>query len=95
MARVERPALHEIVAQQWATATDILLDDLDTLAPDAWCIASYDRLVADARSEIERICAFVDVGWDRALDAPLPLSRTTLTSPNPEKWRKNAAELSR
>jgi uncharacterized protein (TIGR03032 family) len=85
--------LHEIVAHQWATATDILLDDLETLSAESWCIASYDRLVADARSEIERICAFVGVGWDRALDAPLPPSRTTLTSPDPEKWRKNAAEL--
>ena len=56
-------------------------------------MASYDRLVADPQSEIERICAFAGLSWDRQLAAPLPLSRHTLTSPEPEKWRHNGEEL--
>lgn len=89
---VGRP-LHEIVAQQWTVATDLLLDDLESLPPERWCVAAYDRLVTDARAEIERICGFLGVRWDCPLDQPLPLSRSTLTSPNPEKWRRNASEL--
>ena len=85
--------LGAIVARQWATTTTTLLDDLAALAPDRWCVTSYDRLLAEPRAEIERICEFADLAWDDDLDEPLPLSRHTLDSPRPEKWRRNAAEL--
>lgn len=85
--------LAEIVAHQWSTATRILLDDLETLPPDSWSVASYDALVSEPQQEIERLAAFVDVGWDRVLTAPLPLSRTTLTKPAPDKWLRNGAEI--
>ncbi|MES1241471.1 MAG: TIGR03032 family protein [Acidobacteriota bacterium] len=83
----------EIAARQWAAATAQLLDDLEALGPDRWCVASYDRLVAEPQKEIERICAFAGLAWDRTLTAPLPASRHTLTSPEPEKWRHNGEEL--
>ena len=86
-------SLPDIVANQWVNATNQLLDDLEALPPDSWCVASYDRLLSEPQSEVERICRFVEVDWDRALQEPLPLSRTTLTSPDPEKWRRNAGEL--
>jgi uncharacterized protein (TIGR03032 family) len=85
--------LAEIVTRQWITATEILLDDLEALPPDRWCVAGYDRLVAEPQAEIERLCEFAGLAWDRKLTAPLPLSRHTLTSPAPEKWRHNAPEL--
>ena len=37
--------------------------------------------------------AFLDVDLDQTLPAQLPPSRHTLTSPAPEKWRRNAGEL--
>lgn len=86
-------SLAEIVTQQWITATEILLDDLEALPPDRWCVAGYDRLASDPQAEIERLCDFAGLAWDRRLTAPLPWSRHTLTSPAPEKWRHNAAEL--
>lgn len=85
--------LAEIVARQWCTATATLLDDLEAVAPGRWCVASYDRLMAEPQAEIERLCDFAGLAWDRALSAPLPLSRHTLTSPEPEKWRHNAEAL--
>ncbi|HYG61455.1 MAG TPA: TIGR03032 family protein [Thermoanaerobaculia bacterium] len=85
--------LAEIVARQWLLATSRLLDDLEALPPGRWCVASYDRLVAEPQAEIERVCEFIGVRWDRPLAAPLPLSRHTLTSPEPEKWRHNGEEL--
>jgi uncharacterized protein (TIGR03032 family) len=85
--------LAEVVARQWAIATSQLLDDLAALPPGRWCVASYDRLVAEPRAEIEHLCQFTGLGWDRALTSPLPLSRSTLTSPEPEKWRHNGEEL--
>jgi uncharacterized protein (TIGR03032 family) len=85
--------LAEVVARQWARATTVLLDDLEALDPDRWCVASYDRLLADPRAEIERLCEFCELDWDDDLSDPLPLSRHTLDSPQPDKWRRNADEL--
>ena len=82
-----------IVARQWMTTVEILIGDLQRLPPERWCVASYDRLVADADGEIRRLCRFLGVRWDRDVDGSLPLSRYTLTPPDPEKWRRNAAEL--
>jgi len=86
-------SLAEIVTTQWATATELLLDDLEALAPEQWCVASYDRLVGDPQSEITRLCAFSDLAWELELDGSLPLSRHTLDSPHPDKWRRNADAL--
>ncbi|MDX1998743.1 MAG: TIGR03032 family protein [Thermoanaerobaculia bacterium] len=89
---VGRP-LPEVVAQQWATLTSRLLDDLEALPAERWCVASYDRLLTETRAEVERLCAFADFAWDRPLDGPLPVARHTLTSPAPEKWRHNWEDL--
>jgi uncharacterized protein (TIGR03032 family) len=89
---IGRP-LAEVAVRQWTEATRIVLDDLETLAPESWCVASYDALIANPQEEIERLCAYVGVRWDRQLSAPLPPSRHTLTPPEKDKWERNAAEL--
>jgi uncharacterized protein (TIGR03032 family) len=85
--------LGEVVAGQWNAAVTTLLDDLEALAPERWCIASYDRLVSEPANEIARICDFCELDWDVDLSGPLRLARHTLDSPNPDKWRKNADTL--
>lgn len=86
-------SLAEIVAAQWSTATRYLLDDLEQLMPERWCVAGYDALLDDPQQEVTRLARFLDIEWDRTLTGPLPLSRTTLTAPNREKWRRNAEDL--
>jgi uncharacterized protein (TIGR03032 family) len=85
--------LAEIAARQWAAATAQLLDDLAALPAGRWCVASYDRLVTKPQAEIARLCNFLDLAWDQELTAPLPPSRHTLTSPEPDKWRHNGELL--
>jgi uncharacterized protein (TIGR03032 family) len=85
--------LAEVVTTQWATATAVMLDDLEQLDHDRWCVTSYDRLLDDAQGEMQRLCAFCEVDWDVELSGPLPLSRHTLDSPAPQKWLRNADEL--
>jgi uncharacterized protein (TIGR03032 family) len=85
--------LSEIAARQWAATTERLLDDLEALPSERWCVANYGRLVSEPQAEIERLCGFLGLAWDRELTAPLPLSRHTLTPPEPGKWRRNAAVL--
>lgn len=89
---IGRP-LPEIAARQWANATEVVLDDLESLPPDAWCVASYDALIEHPQEEVERLCDYVGIRWDRTLSAPLPESRHTLTPPDAAKWERNAADL--
>jgi sulfotransferase family protein/aspartyl/asparaginyl beta-hydroxylase len=85
--------LAEIVARQWATATHILLDELEKLPADRWTVARYDALTASPQTEISRLCAALDLAWDRPLGGDLPLSVHTLTPPDPDKWRRHEAAI--
>ena len=69
--------LEEVVAWQWEITTRHLLDDLETLAPERWCVASYDDLVERPAEEIARLCHFLGLGWDHELAA------RTVTLPDP------------
>ncbi len=55
----------------WTAVTTSVLDDLEALDPGRWCIVGHDALLAGARSELERICRFleVDPGGDLSLPA--------------------------
>ena len=85
-------SLPEIVARQWETATRILLDDLGAIAPERITIARYDSLLANPMAEIAHLCKALDFSWDRPLDK-LPLSRYTVTPPDPDKWRRHESEI--
>ncbi len=86
-------SVQEICAAQWEYTTNRILDDLDRVAPGRWTVANYHRLTGDPTAEIERLCRFTELPWDDPLDGPLPLSRHTLTPPNPEKWKRNSTEI--
>ena len=85
--------LHEIVAAQWQATTEILLDDLAALPAERVHVIRYDALLAQPQAEIERLCGAVDFVWDRPLDANLPLSRYTVSKPDPDKWRRHEAAI--
>lgn len=86
-------ALGDIVAAQWQTTTKILLDDLESFAPARVTVARYDALLADPEAEIRRLCSFAGLGWDRALGAKLPLANHTVSTPDPDKWRRREAVI--
>ncbi len=88
-----RLPLNQRVAAQWATTTQIMLDDLARLPSDRWVVARYDALLTDANAEIKRVCAAMDLGWDRVLGAELPLSAYTVSRPHQDKWRARAGAV--
>lgn len=86
---VGRP-LHEVVRVQWERTLNTILDDIADVPPERLTTLDYDVFLRQPGVEVKRICAALDLPWDRELGAALPLSRYTLTRPAPDKWRKHA-----
>jgi hypothetical protein len=86
--------IEEIVARQWTVTTDILLDDLSAIEPAQWTAIRYADLIAQPQQEVQRLARRAGFAWDRLLDA-LPLSRHTLTPPEPGKWRRYEVAITR
>lgn len=93
---IGRP-LEEIAAFQWASSNDAILDDLAALPPARWLSVDYRELTEAPSSTLSRICSFADIEKPSGI-APgesLPLSRTTLTPPDPQKWRIHERAIDR
>ena len=90
-------SLQDICAFQWASANRIILDDLQQLPSNRWMACDYADLTDRTEATIDRICEFADLEADPRLrersSGELPLSRYTQTAPNPDKWRRNEAEI--
>ena len=89
--------LADICAFQWASANRIILDDLEQLPRDRWIACEYEDLTDRTEESVRRICGFAGLEVDprllERLNSPLPLSRYTHTAPDPDKWRKNEADI--
>lgn len=89
--------LAEVVTTQWKTTIETILADLAELPEEQWCMVDYADLLQDTAGTIEALCRFCDVPFggrmQQRVNAPLKNSRYTLTTPDPDKWRRNAAEL--
>jgi uncharacterized protein (TIGR03032 family) len=83
--------VHEIAAIQWQRVTDLLLDDLDELDAARWTTTSFEALTQQPQDEAKRLAAWLGHDWDRKLVAPLPVTSTTVSPPDPAKWRRNDA----
>jgi|CXWL01.1.fsa_nt_gi hypothetical protein len=89
---IELP-LNQIVAAQWASTTQILLDDFEQIPAGRRAVARYDALIAAPGEEVARLCAAMDLEWDRVLGGQLPIAAHTVSKPRDDKWRTRAAEI--
>ena len=88
-------SLVEICAFQWSACNQIILEDLEKLPRERWTSLAYQDLVAAPQQEIKRLCAFSDSEVEAEVGTvKLALSKTTLSPPDPEKWRHYETELS-
>lgn len=87
--------LFDIAAFQWAACNDKLLDDLEMLEDGRCTAVAYEDLVGAPSSTLQRLAEFakVDDRGSFAGNRPLPLSRTTLSAPHPDKWRRWEDEI--
>jgi uncharacterized protein (TIGR03032 family) len=70
--------LPEIVTEQWLRLTGTLLDDLEGLPPERWCVTDFKALLNDPLRELERICEFVAVEASETVTRPLRSLRDQL-----------------
>ena len=85
--------LPEIVAHQWATTTETLIDDLSKIDPKRLVALDYDQLLSDPKATMLRLTDALKIGWDVELNSTLPLSQYTYDPPSPDKWRKFENEI--
>ena len=82
--------LPEVVAHQWAITTNLMIEDLENLPAERVRTISQRDLLANPQDAVEKLAKSLDLGWDTELGRELPLSKTTLSEPDPEKWRQLA-----
>ena len=80
--------LHHVVAQQWATTTRIMLDDLQALDQSQIIKVRYENLLLDTNNQLNRVCTFAGIKQFENIQE-LALSKHTLTKPDPDKWKRN------
>lgn len=88
-------SLAEIAAFQWAETNRILLQDLSKLDRRRWFAVGYDALVARPAETLAAIGEFAGIPVAAAIldQDVLPLSRTALSAPDPDKWRKHETAI--
>src|SRR5262249_6245483 len=86
-------SLEQVAMRQWRDTNEIILNDLADIPAQDWCIVRYEDLQQDLEAVLKRLCGFADVpfgeGMRKAMRHHNKPSRYTLTSPDPQKWRKN------
>ncbi|MGE5087746.1 MAG: sulfotransferase, partial [Candidatus Levyibacteriota bacterium] len=90
-------SLAEIAAFQWHAANSTILRDLCDLGRGRWLALRYRDLLDDSAATVRRIAEFAGVPFEGPLrdraSAPLPLSRTTVSAPARDKWRRHARAI--
>jgi hypothetical protein len=90
-------ALVDIAAFQWSAGNRIILDELEKLPAERWIATGYERFTREPAATLAEIADFAGLDTDGRATAigQLPLSRTTLTPPHPDKWRRHEEAINR
>lgn len=86
--------LPDVVAEQWVRTTRILLDDLEHLPPERWCMLDLPSLVERPKQEVARLSEFLGFEWEGHLSAPLGADRHIVT-PSRKTRREHGPRLER
>lgn len=86
-----------IAAEQWRCANEAIADATTQMDQSMWQLVDYDQLIADPAGELLRLCEFAGINYSelmtRLSSGKMPLSRSILSPPDPEKWRKHEQPL--
>jgi len=90
-------SLEEICAQQYLACNEAALAARGRIEPARWIEVAYEDLLADPVSELQRLYRqlgldFVEKAHAEAEALARRPARTTLTDPEPDKWRRQNPE---
>ena len=90
-------SLPEIAAFQWSASNDKILDSLTHLPTSRWVSVSYHELTEAPGKTLTSLCQFAGLKVPPGMveGDTLPLSRTTLSPPHPDKWKKYEQEINK
>jgi hypothetical protein len=77
-----------IAAHQWATTTRLLLDELERIGRERVRAVNYADFLSSPQETARSLAASLGLDWDLELGAELPLSKTTVSKPRADKWRR-------
>jgi hypothetical protein len=88
-------SLAEIAAFQWQQSNETIMRHLSQLPAEKYCRVSYESLLGNSESEINRLMDFAGIPPQGANHGQFAdqLSNTTLTQPAADKWQKHSAEI--
>ncbi|MFC3051575.1 sulfotransferase family protein [Kordiimonas pumila] len=88
--------LAEIAAFQWAASNLAIMEGLKGLDRSRFTTLAYDQFIRDPKGALASATEALGVqvhGTQAPAAGALPLSRTTLSQPHAEKWRRHEAEI--
>ena len=90
-------SLADIAAFQWSAGNRIVLDELEKLDAQRWTAVSYEQLLRNPTATLAGLADFAGIGVPSNDVSPesLRLSRTTLSPPHPDKWKRHEVEIER
>ena len=83
--------LEEVCAWSWCEHVRTAARQLADVPADRKMIVRYEDVLAAPRESAARIAAFCQLSWSPAVTEFVnarPLSRTTVSAPTPDKWRR-------
>ncbi|MDA8786959.1 sulfotransferase [Porticoccaceae bacterium] len=88
-------SLAEIAAFQWQQSNQTIVQNLAKLPTEKYCTVSYEDLLANPQSEIDRLLNFAEIDSHSKshMQFANKLSNTTLTQPATDKWQRHKAQI--
>ena len=89
--------LAQIAAFQWKSCNEIIMNDLRAIPDTRKTYVRYEDLIENPENEIKRLIKFSKVKANPNINnlatSKLPLSKTTVSPPDPNKWKKRFDDI--
>ena len=86
-------SLAEIASFQWTQTNAMVMEQLCGLSQEQWIKVSYQDLITQPEQELDRLNEFVGANSQQLSHLDMALSKTTVSVPHPDKWKKFEKEI--
>jgi len=92
---MRRKSIAEIAAFQWSESNRAIITGLNEVPRERWMSLDYRSFLETPTNALRNIVQFLrlDTEIDNLDASTIPLSRTTVSPPSPDKWRRYETEI--